>query len=363
MVRLVNCTLDEFDNVIRDKEIICFCGGMKFHEFLQMYPDALRIKCLVDNFSKEEQVDANGLKIPVIDIGKLTENMCGAVFVITSLKFAREILEQLDKINFLNGKECYVLGLFLSESRQPQLNRHEMPVIPRIIHYFWVGKNKIPDKYQKNIDSWKKYCPDYKIMLWNEDNYDVMKIKYMRQAYEAGKWGFVPDYARLDILYNYGGIYLDTDVEMLKSWDELLYYDFFCGFEGNNNNKINLGQGFGCREKTPVLQEMMSVYENLDFVREDGSLNVTASSLLQTPILVRHGVKLNRRTQQTGGLTVFSSDYFAPVSIYGYGRYTDKSFSDHQHAATWHNEEQHNERITYERQYEYLGHRLNAGKQ
>ena len=103
--------------------------------------------------------------------------------------------------------------------------------IPKIIHYCWVGNSEKPKSVLKCIESWKKFCPGYEIKEWNESNYDFSKNEYMRQAYEAKKWGFVPDYARLDIIYNYGGIYLDTDVEIIKPFPKIVDGNGFMGFE------------------------------------------------------------------------------------------------------------------------------------
>ena len=115
-------------------------------------------------------------------------------------------------------------------------------MIPKVIHYCWFGKNELPEDAKRCIASWKKFCPDYEIIEWNETNYDVRKNKYMSDAYDEKKWAFVSDYARIDIIYNYGGIYLDTDVELLRPLDELLKDKMFCGWESRDSildkNKI-----------------------------------------------------------------------------------------------------------------------------
>ena len=107
-------------------------------------------------------------------------------------------------------------------------------MIPKVIHYCWFGKNPLPDDAKKCIESWKKYCPDYEIIEWNESNYDITKNKYMESAYKEKKWAFVSDYARVDVIYQYGGIYLDTDVEVKKSFNDLLDNDSIWGFEEKN---------------------------------------------------------------------------------------------------------------------------------
>ena len=124
------------------------------------------------------------------------------------------------------------------------IKEYRKQMIPKKIHYMWLGGKEIPRNLQLCIDSWKKYCPDYEIVQWNESNYDIGKNKYMKMAYENKKYGFVPDYARLDILYNYGGIYMDTDVEVVRSLDDLLYQSAFCGVE--KWQTINFGGCSGC---------------------------------------------------------------------------------------------------------------------
>lgn len=129
-----------------------------------------------------------------------------------------------------------------------------MERIPKIIHYCWVGGANKPKSVQYCIDTWKKYCPDYEIIEWNEDNYDFSKNQYMKEAYNSKKWGFVPDYARLDIIYQHGGIYMDTDVEMVASLDSLLEYEGFFGFENTGNGQfyVNCGHGFGAVPNHPI---------------------------------------------------------------------------------------------------------------
>lgn len=116
-------------------------------------------------------------------------------------------------------------------------------MIPKIIHYCWFGGGELPQMQKKCIESWKKFCPDYEIKEWNESNYDVHKVPYISEAYDAGKMAFVSDYARLDIIYKHGGIYLDTDVEIIKSLEPLLEHTCFLGAE--RDGIVATGLGFG----------------------------------------------------------------------------------------------------------------------
>lgn len=137
--------------------------------------------------------------------------------------------------------------------------------IPKIIHYCWFGGGAISPENRKCMESWKKYCPDYKIMAWNEQNFDISQNRYAQQAYEAKKYAFVSDYVRLAVLYEYGGIYLDTDVELVRPLDELLELPGFMGFQ--TNNEIATGLGFGARKGNSVVQALLRDYDALDFLK------------------------------------------------------------------------------------------------
>jgi hypothetical protein len=209
--------------------------------------------------------------------------------------------------------------------------------IPKIIHYCWFGGKEIPDKDKRCIDSWKKFCPDYEIVRWDENNYDYKKNRYMAEAYEAGKWGFVPDYARLDIIYNFGGVYLDTDVELLRNMDELLGNGAFCGLEIYEN--VNLGSGFGAIKDFPLIHEMREFYEDKSFVKEDGFLDLTPSPAFQTEVLSRHGFLKNNAQQTVEGMTVYPSDVLCPYL--GYKAFvTENTFAIHHFNASWFSSEQ-----------------------
>lgn len=229
-------------------------------------------------------------------------------------------------------------------------------MIPKIIHYCWFGKGKIPDIDQMRIESWRRYCPDYEIRLWNEENYDISKCEYMLEAYEAGKWGFVPDYARLDIVCAHGGIYLDTDVELIKPLDNLLENRMFCGFE--EDDCVNFGSGFGSVPGHPMLAEMMRRYENIHFRKPDGSFNLTPSPAYQTEVLVAHGLALNNRKQIIEDVTVYPKEYFCPKDyITGVLSITESTYSVHHFAMSWVGE---TERVENEIRQKLLSRGLNV---
>lgn len=216
-------------------------------------------------------------------------------------------------------------------------------MIPKKIHYCWLGGNPLPESAKNCIRSWQKYCPDYEIIEWNETNYDFTKQPYMKQALEAKKWGFVPDYARLDIVYQYGGIYLDTDVEIIKPFDELLKYAGFAGFE--SEDYVNLGQGFGAEAGNSMIKTLMDSYGDLSFVDEEGNLDMTASPELNTDTFEQNGLKRNGELQDIDGFVFFPPDYLCPKSLNdGIIRKTENTYSIHHFDATWYSEEKQKEK-------------------
>ncbi len=216
-----------------------------------------------------------------------------------------------------------------------------MAMIPKIIHYCWFGHNPKPKLAEKCIKSWEKYCIDYELMEWNEDNYDLSKAPlFVRQAYEERKWAFVSDYVRLWVVFNYGGIYLDTDVEVIRPLDDLLNYSAYFGFE--SSGYVNTGVGFGAFKECDIIGEMMREYDNIPFIFENGEFNTVACPIRNTDVLLRHGLSQNDSDQiLEGNIAVFSSDAFSPVNNKA-GELTVKknTYSIHWYAASWYAEEE-----------------------
>lgn len=207
-------------------------------------------------------------------------------------------------------------------------------MIPKVIHYCWFGGNELPEKDKKCIESWKKFCPDYKIIEWNESNYDLNRNKYMEDAYKEKKWGFVPDYARFDIIYNEGGFYLDTDVELVKSLDELRSNEAYMGFEGKK--WINGGIGFGAEEKNEVIKGLRDMYDDKSFYKEDGEMNLTPSPYYITEFFVNKGLKRDDSMQMIDNMKIYPSEYFAAKDYdTGVIHQTENTISIHQYNASW----------------------------
>lgn len=220
-------------------------------------------------------------------------------------------------------------------------------MIPKIIHYCWFGGNPLPDDVKQCIESWKRYCPDYEIKRWDETNYDINKCQYMADAYKEKKWAFVSDYCRLDVVHEYGGLYMDTDVEIIKSFDSLLEEEMFCGFESRDpvgykkgqdiEKSVALGLGYGAEKGHPYLKEMLDLYLELSFYNKDGSLNLVACPRYQTAVLVKHGLIPNNETQRMEKCIAYSPEYFCPQSnITDKMLYlTNNTYSIHHFTVSW----------------------------
>ena len=206
--------------------------------------------------------------------------------------------------------------------------------IPKVIHYCWFGQGPLPESVLRCMESWRTYCPDYKIIQWNEDNFDVNLIPYTKEAYSLKKWAFVSDYARLSIIYEHGGIYLDTDVELIRSLDPLLEYDAYMGFQ--DKELVASGLGFGSVAHHPVLRALMDDYDGLSFQKQDGTLDLTPCPDRNTRRLLALGLIPNGRMQSIQGMQILPADYLSPKD-YRTGKLqrTSHTYSIHHYDASW----------------------------
>ena len=216
--------------------------------------------------------------------------------------------------------------------------------IPKVIHYCWFGGNEFSQLEKDCIASWRKFCPDYEIIEWNESNVDLSKCKFAQDAYEDKKWAFVSDYVRTLVVYEHGGIYLDTDVKLIKSLDPLLECTAFGGFE--DEWTVNTGVGFGAEKNDPIVKEFMDYYNNTTYYDENGEASPVLAPTVSTEVLVSHGLQLyNNVIQKVGTFTIFPIDYFAPLNIrINKLKVTDNTYSIHLYSASWYTEEQRKQR-------------------
>ena len=207
-------------------------------------------------------------------------------------------------------------------------------MIPKIIHYCWFGCRPLPELAQKCIDSWHQHMPDWEYRLWNEENFDVNQNTYAKEAYKAGKFAFVSDYVRLWALVKEGGVYLDTDVEVFKSFEVLLSYSAFAGFEGSKY--LPMGTCVIASEaRGQWAQEILSHYDNRHFNREDGTYDLTTNVQYISAIMREQGFVQNGKEQEYKDLHIFPVEYFSPRQTTGEYYRTENTYCEHLGLGSW----------------------------
>lgn len=324
------------------RPLVCFgCGG-ELQRLIGYCRDALPIKGVVDNSPVKQgtMIVWGDEHIPVYSLEYAHNKIKTKDWLITvNGKHFMQVIKQLSLLSDSDEFNIYWAHTFLPNELSmikhifpSKLHLSKCPCIPKIIHYAWFGNNPIPEEHQNYIAGWKKLCKDYEFVCWNESNYDVSKNKYMYQAYKAGKWGFVPDYLRKDVIYEYGGIYLDTDVEMIRPLDDLLYQNGFCGFEGN---RVNFGLGFGAAPRLPIMREMRDAYDNMSFEFKPREKMIIGPDY-ETRQLEQHGLKLTGEYQSVAGLTVYPNEVLSGTVPYtGESIVTPITYTVHHYAGSW----------------------------
>lgn len=208
-------------------------------------------------------------------------------------------------------------------------------MIPKKIHYCWFGGQSLPELAVKCIESWKRHCPDYEIIQWNETNYHLDDCVYVREAYEAGKWAFVSDYVRLDVIFREGGIYLDTDVEVIRSLDSLLNQK--CFFAEETTSTVGTGLGFGSEKGNKVIEEMLFEYKGKHFKLAEGIYDTTPCPRRNTEVLLRYGYQYSAlNIWSNDNITVYPPEFFCPMdSVTGELTITPNTYSIHHYSALW----------------------------
>lgn len=206
--------------------------------------------------------------------------------------------------------------------------------IPKVIHYCWFGGNQIPKREMECIASWKKHLKGYTFKLWDENNFDIKSTKWTAAAYADRKYAFVADYVRLEALYNYGGIYLDTDIKIIKSFDALLYQDAFMGFE--DGICVSCGV-IAVKAHNKFIKKILDIYNSNDFVYEK---NKNANVKMVTKILCDYGLKQNNTEQQVCGVHIYPKTYFNPMDFYGNWDKTKDTYCIHLYSGSWLSEEE-----------------------
>lgn len=209
-------------------------------------------------------------------------------------------------------------------------------MIPKVIHYCWFGEKVLPDSAKKCIHSWRTFFPDYEIRKWDEGSFNINDIPYTSEAYLKQKYAFVSDYARYWILYHFGGIYFDTDVEVVRSFSDIINDGAFMGREAGTQGKVAPGLCMGIEPGHPIIAAILESYSKIHFINEDESLNMKTIVDYTTEILIEKGLVLEDRKQRIGGITIYPSEYFCPMdSTTGIIRMTPNTASIHHYDCSW----------------------------
>ena len=215
-------------------------------------------------------------------------------------------------------------------------------MIPKIIHYCWFGRNPLPKSAKECIASWVKYFPDYEIKEWNEDNFDVNILPYTKDAYDAKKYAFVSDFARFWVLYNYGGIYFDTDVEVIKPMETIVSKGAFMGWELPNNAgvpSVAPGLCLGIEKGNSLYEEILDKYKCMSFWESEGKRNTYSMVPMVTDLLIKHGLKRDGTLQEVDDITIYPSEYFCPMDPNtGIIDRTPNTVSIHWYDSSWMNQ-------------------------
>lgn len=280
----------------RRQRIVLFGAGSLTMAMFEAYKDCAfeeKVDYIIDNDKAKDgkTMMVNGKRIKLVSVESFSRLGYQDYILLIMPVFFLDIVNQIKDLPVFSKVPTYIYAFLMSRNINAKLSLRckKEKVIPKTIHYCWFGDKPIPDKYRDNMDTWRKYCPDYEIVEWNESNYDVTRNRFMYQAYQKKCWAYVTDYARKDIIYNNGGIYFDTDVEVLRPLDDLLFNDFFMGMDDVAN--INTGSGFGAAKGNELIRALRDDYERYLFVDDGGRIIGRACGVYETALMVKYGYK------------------------------------------------------------------------
>jgi len=322
-MKFINTTYEHFAKELKGRRVVLFGASSSWDYYRRKFPQIEETVLkhtgfLVDNdpqkWGRFFEIGGYRFEIKPVEALKEVRTEDLVILLTVSVVYQSEICRQLEEASDLSDWECYSLPLMTysigdidDSCVADYLKNRQKPVIPKKIHSFWFSGDKKPDLYQKCIESWKHYCPDFEIYEWNADNYDCKKNRYMKEAFERNMWAFVSDFARLDIIYREGGIYLDMDVELLSSLEPFTYAKgFFCRQE---DGTLDLGSGFGSSKGSPLIRDLLETYRNRSFLLEDGSADKTPQPEILLEIFQKNGFEITHHSGIAKDYLVLSDNY------------------------------------------------------
>lgn len=338
---LRNATMAEFMNLTEGKKVVAMPAGGSLQQTLAYEEDsglADRIAFLVDN-DKKKNVSKLRTWCRDFDIRSVDElrkmDTKDLVLLVSHIDAFPAIVAQLDGMPELDNVECYVHQIMKEyEVKESVVTYGTHQQIPKKIHYIWFG-GELSELSKKCIASWERNCPDYEIIRWDESNYDIDAIPFIKTMYRMKMYGAASYGARLDIIHKHGGIYLDTDIEMLKNFDPLLTHEGFCSF--SINGLLDSGRGFGAVAGSNIMKECVDFLGYYDYKVTANNAGRFADAL--TAVMRRRGLNNNGKFQILDGMAVFPRQYFDPKGRFGSDVRSADTYSVHHEALSWDNNE------------------------
>lgn len=343
-MKYINCSIAECIERNRGRRIFVFGAGanLRFYESSDLQILSDNVVAVLDNGNAKE-VMLNGKTLPVQNPECLKEEANCSVIITTSV-YMVDMTKQLEKMQLSDGIELYIYPLMTLEGnyrltekeRQIVFGRTGRQRIPKVIHAFWFSGSEKPYDYQKCIDSWKKCCPDYEIKEYNTENYDVTKHPFLKRAVEVGAWAYATDYARLDVLSQEGGIYMDMDVELLRPIDGLLKHEGVFSFF--SDGAIDLA-AFMVSKENPVPKKLIASYDTIPLPNTKKEFEQYYQPLQVMHELEKYGVRMNGRFQVIEGNLFLPRYLMMPLdcAIYKMNDNED-TFAVHRANAGWKDE-------------------------
>ncbi|MCD8000821.1 MAG: hypothetical protein LUH21_26755 [Clostridiales bacterium] len=340
------------DLLASEKQWVIYGAGEQFENMLASYQEAEiwnRIAFVVDQYKAGKTITVLRHQFDVISLAEfIAKADCIQLELIITIEKYTEVIRELNGIDRLDGMNCFLWYGFLRVHTGKYYGKRIrfLPVknynIPRKIHYCWFGGKPPGAEAVHCIDSWKRNNPDYEIVEWNEKNFNTASNQYVKEAYEAGKYGFVSDYARHAVLAQFGGFYFDVDVELFSSLEPLRHQRGFISFE--SLNLLNSGSGFAAEADDPFAAALRDAYADRPFRLSGSRINETPCAVYETEYFKKLGVRIDDTYQSIEDFLILPHEVFAPVNQYsGALELTDNTMGIHHFACTWFEKEKRRE--------------------
>lgn len=340
---LLNCGLDEIVNQVGDSRIIFFgCGSwLKVVNHTELMKLADNFCYAIDNDLSQDEIRLGNITLPIYSPSKvLEETKC--VIILSSPVYMYEMYQQLQAMSLNEDIVCYAFPFMqmVTENKvdasllNEVVNNTIEKKIPKIIHSFWFSGDEKPDSYQKCVDTWKRILTDYEIIEWNKNNYDWHKHPFVERAIELEAWAYASDYARLDVLNNYGGIYLDMDVEVFKKFDDLLGNEAILSF--SNHVLIDLAV-IGSKKENVLIKKLLRLYDDVKLPIKKNEFTRFFQPSYVRECLANDGIIMDGSLQKIKNATVFPCEFFMPMDAVLFSDYkrTENTYCVHYDNFGW----------------------------